>query len=138
MKPNTLIFVDLPSDDVEACARFYTEGMGMQVDWQPDADNVYLSSGPDNLALHRVAEIDHRVSALDHLGFVCATADDVRAFERRNDFRHSASQHAAMRFRSAAASISRARARRGAPGPSMTSAISIQASPRSTRRIKSS
>lgn len=64
----------------EACARFYTEGMGMQVDWQPDADNIYLSSGPDNLALHRVAEIDHRVSALDHLGFVCATADDVRAW----------------------------------------------------------
>ena len=37
----------------------------------------------------------------DAFGRDIATADDVRAFERRNDFRHSASQHAAMRFRSA-------------------------------------
>ncbi len=29
------------------------------------------------------------------------TAEDVRGFERRNDFRHTASQHAAMRFRNA-------------------------------------
>lgn len=29
------------------------------------------------------------------------TAEDVRGFERRNDFRYSASQHAAMRFRNA-------------------------------------
>lgn len=67
----------------DACASFYTEGMGMTVDWKPDADNLYLSYGCDNLALHRVAEINHRVSALDHLGFVTAAADDVRAWYAR-------------------------------------------------------
>lgn len=34
--PNTLIFVDLPSDDVEACARFYHDVMGWMVEGRPD------------------------------------------------------------------------------------------------------
>jgi len=33
--------------------RFYTELLGFAVEWEPDSDNVYLSSGVDNLALHR-------------------------------------------------------------------------------------
>ena len=32
--------------------------MGMQVEWRPDPDNVYLTSGNDNLALHRVEKSD--------------------------------------------------------------------------------
>ncbi len=39
--------------DLEICERFYAGLLGMAVDWRPDADNVYLSSGNDNLALHR-------------------------------------------------------------------------------------
>lgn len=35
MKPNTLIFVDLPSDDVEACAQFYGEVFGWTVEGRP-------------------------------------------------------------------------------------------------------
>lgn len=77
------VAVSVASPVFEACSRFYREGMGMAVDWQPDADNVYLSYGPDNLALHRVDRIDHSVSALDHLGFVVAAADDVRAWHER-------------------------------------------------------
>lgn len=77
------VAVSVAGDRFEACARFYKEGMGMAVDWEPDADNVYLSSGGDNLALHRVARVDHAVSALDHLGFVVASADDVRAWHDR-------------------------------------------------------
>ena len=77
------VAVSVAGAGFDACARFYVEGMGMAVDWRPDADNVYLSYGPDNLALHRVAEVDHRVSALDHLGFVTASADDVRAWHER-------------------------------------------------------
>jgi len=50
----------------------------MQVVWRPDADNVYLSSGCDNLALHKTAtskeEMGQRV---DHLGFIVATPEDV-------------------------------------------------------------
>ena len=74
------IAVSIAGAGFDAAARFYRDGMGMRVDWQPDPDNIYLSYGPDNLALHRVAAIDHRVSALDHLGFVTATADDVHAW----------------------------------------------------------
>lgn len=72
------------SEDVfDATVHFYTEGLGLGVDWQPDPDNVYLSSGADNVALHRVKaprEVSHERSPLDHLGFVMASADEVRAW----------------------------------------------------------
>ncbi len=32
---------------------FYTRLLGMEIEWQPDEDNYYLTSGNDNLALHR-------------------------------------------------------------------------------------
>jgi catechol 2,3-dioxygenase-like lactoylglutathione lyase family enzyme len=35
--------------------RFYVDLLGFAVEWEPDADNVYLSSGIDNLALHRAS-----------------------------------------------------------------------------------
>jgi catechol 2,3-dioxygenase-like lactoylglutathione lyase family enzyme len=77
------VAVSIAGEGFDHCARFYVEGMGMRVDWRPDADNLYLSYGPDNLALHRTNEVDHRVSALDHLGFVTPAADDVRAWYER-------------------------------------------------------
>lgn len=57
------------------CERFYRDLLGMVVEWRPDDENVYLSSGSDNLALHRVEEgapeafDDPRAQHLDHLGF---------------------------------------------------------------------
>jgi pimeloyl-ACP methyl ester carboxylesterase/catechol 2,3-dioxygenase-like lactoylglutathione lyase family enzyme len=55
---------------LEDTERFYREVFGMRVVWRPDADNVYLSSGRDNLALHRThAERTANGSPLDHLGF---------------------------------------------------------------------
>ena len=39
--------------ELEACVAFYTELVGMNIEWQPDADNVYLTSGSDSFALHR-------------------------------------------------------------------------------------
>jgi catechol 2,3-dioxygenase-like lactoylglutathione lyase family enzyme len=62
--------------DVRAAARFYAETFGMRVVWEPDPQNVYLSSGSDNLALHE-DQAAGTGGALDHLGFVVATADDV-------------------------------------------------------------
>jgi catechol 2,3-dioxygenase-like lactoylglutathione lyase family enzyme len=44
---------------VPAATRFYADVFGMRVVWAPDPDNVYLSSGTDNLALHA----DPRVTA---------------------------------------------------------------------------
>ncbi len=61
------------------CERFYVEWIGMQVEWQPDPDNVYLCSGGDNLALHRArAEpSDRAVQRLDHIGFILRRPEDV-------------------------------------------------------------
>ena len=38
--------------DVERSKAFYQDILGMEVVWQPDPQNAYLSSGSDNLALH--------------------------------------------------------------------------------------
>ena len=41
---------------LDAMKRFYVDLLGFAVEWEPDADNIYLSSGIDNLALHRSTE----------------------------------------------------------------------------------
>lgn len=64
----------------EATERFYTELVGMRVEWRPDPDNVYLTSGHDNLALHRSAAEFGPEQHLDHIGFMLATPDDVDAW----------------------------------------------------------
>ena len=56
--------------------RFYVELLGFAVEWQPDADNVYLTSGTDNLALHRVSAREAG-GALDHLGLLVKSPDEV-------------------------------------------------------------
>lgn len=68
--------------DLESCERFYVELLGMTVEWRPDADNVYLSSGNDNLALHRLpAGVSvEGPQRLDHLGFILARPEDVDAW----------------------------------------------------------
>jgi len=64
--------------DLEAAERFYVELLGMQVEWRPDPDNVYLTSGNDNLALHRSETVPaEQGQLLDHIGFILRTADDV-------------------------------------------------------------
>lgn len=61
------------------CAEFYIDLVGMKVDWQPDADNLYLTLNDDNLALHRAAKDFHPEAPqkLDHLGFFLDTKEDV-------------------------------------------------------------
>ena len=62
---------------------FYSEIFGMRVIWEPDAQNAYLSSGADNLALHQVPEAErgavlaHSPQRLDHLGFIMETVESV-------------------------------------------------------------
>lgn len=63
----------------DACINFYTHLLGMEIEWQPDPDNVYLTSGNDNLALHR-APPDFRPSKfqhLDHIGFIIPEIEQV-------------------------------------------------------------
>lgn len=54
----------------------------MQIEWQPDPDNIYLTSGNDNLALHRVPNIEHTRASqrLDHIGFLVAAPEDIDAW----------------------------------------------------------
>jgi catechol 2,3-dioxygenase-like lactoylglutathione lyase family enzyme len=64
--------------DVAASVEFYSSLFGMQVVWQPDPDNAYLSSGCDNLALHKAAvNKEQQGQRLDHLGFIVDNPDDV-------------------------------------------------------------
>jgi catechol 2,3-dioxygenase-like lactoylglutathione lyase family enzyme len=64
--------------DVATSVEFYTSLFGMQVVWQPDPENAYLSSGCDNLALHKVTTPAVKDGQrLDHLGFLVRTPEDV-------------------------------------------------------------
>jgi catechol 2,3-dioxygenase-like lactoylglutathione lyase family enzyme len=61
----------------EECLDFYTRVLGMLVEWRPDPDNVYLSSGNDNLALHRQEGTVSDTQRLDHIGFIIPTPEMV-------------------------------------------------------------
>ena len=67
----------LHARDLEAMKRFYVDVLGFAVEWEPDPDNVYLSSGIDNLALHRAKGEVGRTGALDHLGVIVREPGDV-------------------------------------------------------------
>ena len=67
----------------EETKRFYVETMGFRVEWEPDADNSYLSSGLDNLALHRAPQsAGRRETVLDHIGLLVRAPGDVDAWAR--------------------------------------------------------
>src|SRR5262249_19879459 len=62
---------------------FYEQVLGMKVIWEPDAENVYFSSGTDNLALHQISK--HELAAyqppkaqlLDHVGVILESPQAV-------------------------------------------------------------
>jgi len=77
-KTSGLRHVALFVANLEACVDFYTRLLGMNIEWQPDADNVYLTSGNDNLALHRwVGLKQSSEQVLDHIGFILSSPDVV-------------------------------------------------------------
>ena len=71
--------VALKVKNFDNCLKFYTDILGMDIDWQPDDDNVYLSNGKDNLALHKDSNLDlsSKNNRLDHYGIMLKTKDDV-------------------------------------------------------------
>lgn len=86
MRPNMegLRHVALYVEDVERSLAFYRDVMGMRLEWRPDPDNVYLTSGSDNLALHKRSSggSSDAPSDLDHIGFLVADPEDVDAWAR--------------------------------------------------------
>jgi catechol 2,3-dioxygenase-like lactoylglutathione lyase family enzyme len=68
--------------DMVQSRAFYEGLLGMKVVWEPDPDNVYLSAGADNLALHQIPAHElagyrqHR-QFLDHFGFIVASPLEV-------------------------------------------------------------
>ncbi len=66
--------------DLTKAEAFYGGVLGYQVEWRPDADNVFLTmKGHDNLALHK-AKSALGETRLDHFGIVLKKAVDVDAW----------------------------------------------------------
>ena len=60
------------------CLHFYNVILKMEIDWQPDDKNVYLTNGKDNLALHFDNNIDLSSQCrLDHFGILLQKREDV-------------------------------------------------------------
>ncbi|MCE3223390.1 MAG: putative Glutathione transferase FosA [Nitrospira sp.] len=78
---------------------FYERYLAMKVIWQPDPENVYFSSGSDNLALHQIAsnEIGQyqppRGQLLDHFGVILESPAHVDDLFR--DVQQDAAQYGA-------------------------------------------
>ncbi len=72
--------VALFAEAFEACEQFYVTLLGMRVEWRPDPDNVYLTSGNDNLALHRATQPASGTQKLDHIGFILNSPEHVDAW----------------------------------------------------------
>ena len=65
--------------DIPKSVEFYSNVLGMKLEWMPDDDNAYLTSGQDNLALHKLtANVQPRsVQTLHHIGFVVKRPENV-------------------------------------------------------------
>ena len=84
LPPSTLGIrhIALFTEDLARAEAFYCGLLGYQVEWRPDADNLYLTmNGHDNLALHRKdSGLKGPESRLDHFGIVLRKAEDVDAW----------------------------------------------------------
>ena len=72
--------VALFTPDLELVERFWVDVMGYAVEWRPDPDNVYLTCGWDNLALHRAKDSLPARDRLDHIGLAVARPEEVDAW----------------------------------------------------------
>ena len=66
--------------DLKKAEAFYCGVLGYQVQWRPDAENLYLTmNGQDNLALHKGA-VPPAETRLDHFGVMLKKEEDVEAW----------------------------------------------------------
>jgi catechol 2,3-dioxygenase-like lactoylglutathione lyase family enzyme len=72
--------------DIAKAKSFYQNMLGMEVVWEPDPQNVYLSSGYDNIALHQIATGFAAIATeqhLDHFGFIVESIERVKELEEQ-------------------------------------------------------
>ena len=64
---------------------FYSTVLGMKLEWMPDPENAYLTSGQDNLALHQLPQGSEPgpVQTVHHIGFVVRRPEDVDEWAQR-------------------------------------------------------
>ena len=77
--------IALKVKDAARSKAFYRKHFGMDIVWEPDPQNIYLSSGCVNIAIHEVAgELDANATErqLDHLGFVVESIERVKELEQ--------------------------------------------------------
>ena len=93
--------------DVRRSVDFYRDVLGMQVQWEPDPENVYLTSGSDNLAIHRLPDGANPspVQNVHHIGLVVARMEDVDAMAARVQGRGFALVHPLKTHRDGARSF---------------------------------
>ena len=70
---------------VAKSVEFYSTVLGMKLEWMPDPENAYLTSGHDNLALHQLPQGSEPgpVQTVHHIGFVVRRAEDVDEWAQR-------------------------------------------------------
>ena len=70
---------------VAKSVEFYSTVLGMNLEWMPDPENAYLTSGYDNLALHQLPEGSEPgpVQSVHHIGFVVRRPEDVDEWAQR-------------------------------------------------------
>ena len=101
MKTLGLRHVALRVANAQKSKAFYTEFFGMDLEWEPDPKNVYLTTaGQDNLAIHEEENWEgaHGPQALDHIGFMMRTQDEVdklhkKAVEKGYEIAKAPKQH---------------------------------------------
>ena len=77
--------IALKVKDAAQAKEFYCRLFGMEVVWEPDPQNIYLSSGWDNIAIHEVPKEFSQGAAekqLDHFGFVVESIGRVKELEQ--------------------------------------------------------
>src|SRR4029078_4831754 len=64
---------------------FYSNVLGMKLEWMPDEQNAYLTSGQDNLALHELPADSQvgGVQTVHRIGCVVRRPQDVDAWADR-------------------------------------------------------
>ncbi len=74
---NGMRHIALEVPDLEACERFYTEIMGMEVLNRANENLVYLTCGNDNLSLGRAKSPAEAGGCMDHFGFIADSKQDL-------------------------------------------------------------